>query len=175
MSGTANVTKYAHTFSWPRRLLLGYVAIAGTALYAASFALVEDRENLAPIAQAIGIAAGVSWPVFGLILLLITRCRPGVLVWVDACLVTMSAGIGLLMLSTLLNLGVFVLNFSHGVLMPLHLAILLAADTAMALVFVRRSRSLGLNWAQALVLWVIALNGVFAGVLILLNRFGGGF
>ncbi|MCI0486664.1 MAG: hypothetical protein L0229_08700 [Blastocatellia bacterium] len=166
--------KDSKSLSWTGRFLFGMVAIAGTVIYAASFALIEESAKLVPVARAIGIASGVSWPVFGVILLLVTRCRPRVLAWADACLITMIAGITVLMLSALSNVAAFVIKAieSAGASTTIHTAILIAADLLMAVVFVRHARMLGLGRALAVTLWVVALNGIFAALLILLSRSG---
>src|SRR6478736_4618270 len=80
------------TLTWPYRLLLTCAAFAGSAIYAWSFTHVPQREQWLPAASAVGIAAGVSWVLFGLLLLAITRTRPSIWAWADACLVTMAAG-----------------------------------------------------------------------------------
>ena len=175
MPGSRILTKDGNSLSWTGRLLFGTAAIAGTCIYAASFALIEEGAKLASVATAIGIASGISWPGFGVILLFVTRCRPRILAWADACLITMIAGIVVLMLSALLNMSAFAIKASEaaGALTMIHIAILIAADLLMALVFIYLARRLGLSRLLAATLWVVALNGIFAGLLFLLSRSGG--
>lgn len=165
------------SLTWTNRILLGVLAFAGTAVYAASFALLAGREAVLPLATAIAIAAGASWPVLGLSLLAATRLRPGILEWADVCLVTMSFGIAGLMAGVLWNLTAWLAEMSTGSATGLffyfHLAILVAADVLMAAIFMRRARALGLNAMTALMLWVLALNGTFVLVIFLLRRLGG--
>ncbi|MGC3957882.1 MAG: hypothetical protein QM813_08030 [Verrucomicrobiota bacterium] len=146
------------TLNWPYRLLLAGVAFGGSALYAWSFAHVPQREQWLPIASAIGIAAGISWVLFGLLLLAVTRTRPSMLAWVDACLLTMAAGMTIKMTAVTANL----------ILPPgasFHLAVLLTANLAMAGVFIWRAHQLAMRPLLAAALWFGALNGIFAIVL----------
>lgn len=172
---TGDITVIAEMLSWPARFLLGFISFAGTAVYAASFALTGYRERLMPIAIAIGIASGISWIVFGLVLLLATRGRPSILAWVDTCLVTQSMGIAVLMLTALINLIVYAAGATLGDNSSalLHLGILIAADIVMAITFVRRAIRTTLNRSMALALWILALNGIFALLLALMWPTGG--
>lgn len=140
--------------SWGARLALGAVAVAGSAAYAASFAWAPQAGEAVRLARPIAIAAGLSWPAFGAALLLATRRRPSVLAWADACLVTMAPGIGVLLLSALLNL-------LHRGTTPAHGLVLLLSNAAMAGVFVSRARRLGMRAPLAVALWVGVLDGAF--------------
>ena len=64
------------------RAACAVIAFAGTAVYAASFALAGDARQLAA-AWVVGVAAALSWPVFGAVLLHMTSGRPSVVAWVD--------------------------------------------------------------------------------------------
>ena len=159
-----------------KRLLLGGFAFVGTALYAASFALIRENIHLLPIAAAVGAAAGVSWIVFGITLLIVTKRRPSTMHWADACLVTMATGNLILLVSALANTIIFAFVSKEepvaGTLIPLHAAVLIAADVIMGSIFIRRAVDLGLGrWAAAL-MWVFALNGFFALILLLLYKAG---
>jgi hypothetical protein len=161
----ANETSAGKRLNWPCRLLLVGFAFGGSAIYAWSFSGVPQREQWLPVAGAIGIAAGVSWVFFGLLLLGVTRCRPAVMAWADACLVTMAAGMTIKMTTVITNL-----------LAPpgawFHLAVLLTANLVMAFVFVRQAQRLGLGLWSALGLWFGALNGLFAVVMVGLPAIG---
>ena len=148
----------AHLLTWPRRFLLTAVAFGGSTLYALSFANVPERARWLPIAAAIGIAAGVSWIVFGLVLLGVTRRRPSIWHWADVCLRTMAVGMTIKMTTVLANL---VAPPTAG----FHLAVLVAANLAMAAMFAGQARPLGVSVRAALALWFGVLNGVFAVVL----------
>lgn len=163
-------TGIAELLSWPARFLLAFISFAGTAVYAGSFALAGYREKLMPVAVAVGIASAISWPVFGLVLLMVTRSRPSILAWVDTCLVAQNIGIAVLMLSALVNLifyasGASVSDYTSTFV---HTIILLAADTVMAAIFVRRASRIALSRAKALALWIIVLNGIFVLLLALM-------
>ena len=147
-----------HLLTWPRRTLLTAVAFGGSTLYALSFANVPERARWLPIAAAIGIAAGVSWIVFGLVLLGVTRRRPSIWHWADVCLRTMAVGMTIKMTTVLANL---VAPPGAG----FHLAVLLVANLTMAGMFVAQARPLGVSLRAGLGLWFGVLNGVFAVVL----------
>ena len=148
----------ANRLTWPRRILLTAVAFGGSTLYALSFANVPERARWLPVAAAIGIAAGVSWIVFGLVLLGVTGRRPSVWHWADACLRTMAVGMTIKMTTVLANL---VAPPAAG----FHLAVLVVANLAMAAMFVAQARLLGVGLRAGLGLWFGVLNGVFVVVL----------
>lgn len=137
--------------AWGLRVLLGAVALGGSALYAASF---QESLDVARLAGLVALGAGVSWLVFGAALLALTRARPSVLEWADACLVTMAVGIGALLLSVLLNVG------GRGSASA-HVGVIALSNVSMAAVFVARARRLGLGPGPALALWVLALDAPF--------------
>lgn len=154
----------AELLSWPARFLLAFISFAGTAVYAASFALTGYRERLLPMAIAVGIASGISWVAFGAVLLTVTRSQPSILAWVDTCLVTQNMGIAVLMLSAIVNLIVYLIgrtSLSDNTSTIIHTIILIAADILMAAIFVRRASRIALSRAKALLLWILALNGIF--------------
>lgn len=151
--------------SWPRRLVLAAVAFAGSTAYALSFAVADGGKTLVPLATAIGIAAAISWICFGLVLLMVTRCRPSVLHWADVCLVAMAYGIGVKTTSMILNLVT-------SVPFAFHTGVLIFANIVMGTIFVFRARVLGLKIFPALLLWFFVLDGLFAAILFVLKRGG---
>jgi hypothetical protein len=179
--------------SWPVRILLGLAAFLLTAVYTASFLL--DGESAAYYGRAalqVGVAAGVSWLLFGGVLLAITRLLPGCLAWADACLVTMLPGNVILLLSAALNLLLFLQSRTGRTPMialpgtdtvvsasvtlssesSIHLLILLLADAVMCFTFVRQAKRLEVAWPLALFLWVVVQNGIFAVFLFAMIRTG---
>lgn len=144
---------------WAFRVALGSAAIIGSAAYEWSF----RSGPFAALARPIAIAAGVSWAVFGGVLLAVTRSRPSVLAWADACLVTMGAGIGVLAVSVLANLA----GASSAVL---HGCVLLASNGLMCLTFAQVALSSGLSRRTAVLLWIAVLDGVFAVLLAVMIR-----
>ena len=137
-----------------KRFLLGLLAVGGSAAYAASFHYSGGGGWIAQGAEAVAVAAGISWILFGLALLAATRCRPSVLPWADACLVCMAVGIAILGISIVLNL----LKFTDP---GIHAGVLVASNLAMGTVFVFRARPLGLSPAKSIALWFLVLDGTF--------------
>lgn len=153
------------TLNWPYRLLLTCVAFAGSAIYAWSFTHAPQREQWLPVASAVGIAAGVSWVLFGLLLLAVTRTKPSLLAWTDACLVTMAAGMTIKMTTVAANL-----ISPPGA--SFHFAVLLTANLVMAGVFIWRANRLAMRPLLAAGLWFGALNGIFTVVMFGLHAAG---
>jgi hypothetical protein len=150
------------------RLTLAAVAILGTLAFAASFANLRAPHPLLPIAAAVGLAAGVSWLAFSLILLVVTGARPSITDWIDACLRTMARGIAVLSIATLANftpLPLRALLFIHGIALA-------TSNLVMAVTFAARARRLGLAPLAAVAFWIVGLNATFAAILFALMRIG---
>src|SRR5687768_3622179 len=139
-----------------RRGLLALVAFAGTAAYAASFAL-NSESPTRRVAMAVGIAAAVSWPVFGLALLAVGGGWRTVTRWCDACLRTMAVGMVVLGVSVAAN----VVIWSAGLAPPptwFHVAVLLTSNLVMAAAFVHFAAAIGLRRRAAILVWLVGLN-----------------
>jgi len=157
------------SLSTPTRTALLSASLLATALYAASFALLDDADRLLPIAVSVAVAAVVSWPLFGLVLIRISPTRAHVDGFFDACLLAIAGGEVLLLAAAGVNVALTTLNTSLTLLEALasiHLALLLLADALMAAIFTTRVRPLGLSAGWALALWVGALNVAFALLLV---------
>lgn len=157
------------------RALLVALAFAGSAVYALSFAATTPAQRWVAQAAAVGVAAGLSWILFGVLLIAVTRGRPLVVSWMDACLRTMAVGIAVKMAAVLLNVawwgGVTHLPDARQFLV-IHLVILACADAAMGARFCAESAARGVSIARAAALWV-ALNFVFGVLLFTFSRIGG--
>ena len=157
------------------RAALVAVAFGGSAVYALSFAGVSGAHRYAAHAAAVGIAAGLSWILFGLLLITVTRARPSIVSWMDACLATMAVGIAIKMIAVALN---FVWSWNDSIaprgahLVFIHLAILACADVAMGARFCAETRARGVSLRAALALW-LAINFVFGVLLFTFSRIGG--
>lgn len=159
---------------WSTRLGLAAIAFAGTALYAGSFQVLAGLDSFGAAGMAVGIAAGVAWVVFGVLLMLLTAARPSPLHWADVCLRTMAAGIVVLVMAALFNGGVAL----SGALPPapllaaVHLVLLLIGNLLMCGVFYRNARRLGLSPRKAIAAWMLGLNGAFMLILLSLYQSG---
>jgi len=117
----------------------------------------------------LAIAAGLSWPVFGLALL--RAGGPGeIWAWVDVCLRTMARGMVILSIATAINLVLAAAGMRAGGtgFFAAHLGLLFTSDVTMATYFVREATRFGLSPRIALALWVGVLNGMFGLSLVLL-------
>jgi hypothetical protein len=153
-----------YSLTWLSRSLLVASAFLATAVYAGSFFMLGPAQRLTNLATDIAISSGIAWIGFGCVLLMVTRKRPSVLAWVDACLLTMLVGNGVLLLSVLVNVifGLFATHIKAMALAPAHAIILFIANGFMMVSFIYRTRNLGMRpWIAAL-LWVVVLNGFFA-------------
>jgi uncharacterized membrane protein YphA (DoxX/SURF4 family) len=157
-------SRAAEKVTWLTRAALALVAFAGTAAYAASFRIAGAGEGAA---AAVGVAAAVAWPAFGAALLCLTRGRPSAGAWLDACLLTMAAGVAVLTAAA----GFNVITASTGdwmtrpTFVASHVALLLAGNALMGTVFVRRARRLGLGAGVAIATWLAALDVPFVLIL----------
>lgn len=157
------------------RVLLAGIAVGGTLAYAASFHALPRPDRLAAAGICIGLAAGIAWPAFGAVLLLVTGARPSLIDWADACLRTMAAGIVLVAVAALLNLNARLLDPGVDALPLLaaaHVVLLACANGVMLRTFVGEARRLGLSGSTAVTLWMLVLNGTFAAILLFIYRIG---
>jgi signal transduction histidine kinase len=141
------------------RVALVLVALIGTAAYGASF-VVGSISSVAWVwSTRVALAAGLSWPVFGLALLGARRTG-GAWEWFDICLRTMTLGIAVLSFASVANLAVAATALSRGssALVAVHLAFLLVADVSMAVYFTLKALRLGMPLSIAVVLWVGVLE-----------------
>jgi hypothetical protein len=151
------------------RILLGLLACVGTVGFVLSFRLSQQQAQWLPLIVILGAAAGLSWLVFGPVLVMATRGRASILSWMDACLITMTLGIAIKTCGILLNL---IASAGHvSIAIHIHLAILLLADLAMGALFCRQALARGVKPVPAIALW-LTLNAIFASF-ILIARIGG--
>src|SRR6266566_1075009 len=123
------------------RVGLVLAAVIGTAAYGASFG-VGSISNWARVwGTRVALAAGLSWPMFGLAL----------------------------SFASVVNLAVATTASRRGstAFVAVHLALLLVADVSMAVYFTRKALRLGMPLSIAVILWVGVLNGTFALLLVL--------
>lgn len=132
------------------------IAVVGTIWYAWSFYGVAPRD-VAWLASAVGVSAGLSWLVLGATLGLFARAVP-VNHWFDVCLSSMTRGMTFLLVAATLN--TFTPLWSRGEIMPvvLHLSLLLGAGVVMTSTFVALSGAHGVSITRALLLWVVGLH-----------------
>lgn len=166
-------------WSWLARLILAGLAIGGTWLYVSSFGLGGEVGGGSTIALNIGVAAGLSWVFFGLVLLLVVEGRPSALSWADVCLKTMAVGISLLIPAIVLNSNLDSFRRLHnaGLWLDLlrwyspliHLFILLAANLHMGIYFVLAGTRLFGQPRKLMSLWLLALNGMFVLLMSLIS------
>lgn len=154
--------------------VLVMVATVGTVAYAISFKVAEFDIRVQGIACAIGCAAAISWLGLGCVLAMMSRLgsraveRTPPMGWFCTCLRTMAVGMAILSCGTVLNLVIYATSLTFDGLAAAHIGILIASDVVMGVVFVSRAKALGLPRLHAASLWVLVLNGVFAGALLLL-------
>ena len=164
------------------RVLLMLIIFAGSAVYAASYRLIAGTTDLTPIAAAIGIAAGIAWIGFGFLLLMVAQMHPrrfaGVSLWhwADVCLLAMSLGMAIKMIGVGGNVLAAAMQdgmVNLTLLASIQLALLVITDVSMGFVFAKLTARLGMPLRMSCMLWIVALNGIFAVVLVSLLAYGG--
>ncbi|MBI1849729.1 MAG: hypothetical protein HYR85_05245 [Planctomycetes bacterium] len=151
-----------------KRAALGAVAILGTIAWTVAIASVMPRWRTE--AAVLGVAAGIAWPVFGGVVLYVTRGRPSVVAWVDACLNTMALGIAVLLISSTFWL---VFAFAGGNPMAAMMGFLpgslLASFVVMIQFFLKQALGRGMPARTALGLWFGVLLGSFAVIVLVVE------
>ena len=159
---TSSITSQPLLLSTTQKLLtrwalLTSIVFAGSAWYGASVAHALDisygRGALWLIAST-----GLSWCVFGPLLIAVTRKTAAQCV--DACLVTMTAGIAVLAIGGTVNVSMAgVPTFDAA---TFNWAWVGLSNVVMAAVIVRRFSLLNVVWYKTLAVWVLGLDGAGA-------------
>lgn len=154
------------SLSTAARWSLACVAITATALDALSFLPFTRSPEVARRAMGIGVAAGASWIVLGIILVAI---GPAPRFWrvADVCLRTMTVGAPALLCGAAVNgfVRLFGATAVSPVLIGFHALVLAFADLLMGACFVALGSRRGLSPSTCLASWVLVLNGTFvAGI-----------
>ncbi len=123
------------------------------------------------VAAAVGISAGLSWLLFGLLLLIVGRGGISLLSWMDGCLTTMSWGVGVKMVGVVVNLSG--LGGADRGLWIVQSMLLVVADIVMGFVFVEQGRLRGVRRVAAISLWIFGLNVFMAILLPVVMRLSG--
>ena len=141
-----------------RWAVLTIAIFAGSAWYGGSVAHALGGIGFGRGSVWLILTTGLSWCVFGPLLVAVTR--KGMVTCIDACLVTMAAGVAVLAVGGIVN----VLP-GHGGLpvAAFNWAWVGLSNVVMATVIVRRFTSIGVNWYRTLAVWIFGLDG--AGVL----------
>jgi hypothetical protein len=136
------------------RLFFGALAIAGSIAYGGSLATVFPSWRPSTAALWLTLSAGLSWPIFGVILVRATR--RSLAECADACLVTMACGIAVLMVGAVANL----IHLSHP--WPAALAfngwLIAMSNIVMATALARRLLGLGIPIWKSLAAWLFGLD-----------------
>jgi len=140
-----------------RWALLTSIVFAGSAWYGASVAhalgIGYSRGGLWLIAST-----GLSWCIFGPLLIAVTRRT--VAQCVDACLINMTAGIGILAVGGIVNLS---MTGAHGFdAVTFNQGWVGLSNIVMAAVIVHRFSLLNVAWYRTLAVWVLGLDGAGA-------------
>lgn len=129
------------------------MVFAGSAWYGASVAYALGLSTIGRGALWLILTTGLSWCVFGPVLMAATR--KGALTCAHACLVTMTAGIGVLAVGG-------IINFALGGRLPaidFNWAWVALSNVVMAAVLIRQFRSIGAPWLPVLIAWIAGLDG----------------
>lgn len=132
---------------------LTIIAFAGSAIYGASLSFAFPQWRASRGALWIALSAGFAWCLFGPVLIATTG--KSIRICIHACLVTMSYGEAVLLISALLNL------FSIPLMDPFlrNTYLIGISNIVMSIVLARQFSELGVPTWKTLTAWMLALNG----------------
>ncbi len=143
---------------WNVRSWLLFYAFGAGVLYAGSFLVVFPRQHVIAAATSVVIALAIAG---GLLLMALSASHKatsgavGPLSWLDALLLALRVGLWVTLLGVVVNLAVRRgMGWLYPHLVPAHTAVAVAANLAMLLVFLKRSRARDLSPGRALLLWL---------------------
>jgi|GEM_PF-1473065 hypothetical protein len=144
---------------WGRWLGLGAGAVLGSLVYGASLGAALPKGSAGDAAWKLTLATGPSWLLLGLASWLFLRPRQ-ITLWqlAQTCLVTMNYGIAVLLAGTPLNL-LLAAKQKRSVSTPSNLGLIFLSNSCMLWLFVRQLKALGVPAWQAVLLWMLVLNG----------------
>ena len=153
---------------WLQSAALAAVAVGGSLFYGVSLTRVLPALRTGGGPFLVAVCAGFAWCVFGPLLIAVTRLP--ILRCAHICLVSMAYGEAVLCIGAILNL------IGAGTAAPaaMNIACVLISDVVMAAVFTLQLRMEGVSPKTALLLWILALNGVAALLLWKLQGWIGG-
>lgn len=144
---------------WGRWLGLGAGAVVGSLVYGASLGAALPKGSAVSSALKLTLATGPSWLLLGLGSWLFLRPRQ-ITLWqlAQACLVTMDYGIAVLLAGSPINL-LLAAKQKHSISKAVNLGLIFLSNSCMLWLFVRQLKALGLPAWQAVLLWMLLLNG----------------
>lgn len=146
---------------------LAAIAVAGSLAYGASLALAGAVDSgILPVAARFTAAAALAWLVFLPVLAL--ALRQPVAVALQACLVSMAYGEGVLLAGAAANVLAAAAGGGSAGLFGMNILVVLAANAAMAAGLVSQLSALRFPPAACLALWIVVLNGAGAVLFLLL-------
>jgi len=137
-------------------------AVLGSLFYGGTLGLVLPVPQLTAGALWLTLSSGLSWPIFGLALILCTKQSP--LLCAQACLVTMLHGELVLALGGLLNILAWTLPPADflGPVVLRNALVVLVSNLVMAASLTWQMQRLGVPPVRVLLPWFLVLDGVGA-------------
>lgn len=156
---------------WGSWLKMGAGAVAGSLVYGTS--LGAALPNGSPSRSALGLtfATGPGWLLLGLGSWLFLRPRQ-ISLWqlAQICLVTMDYGIAVLLAGSPINLAL-AKSEQRTASKPINLGLIFLSNSCMLWLFARQLKTLGVPVWQAVLLWMLLLNGCGAALFARLKLF----
>lgn len=159
----------------PRMAFQVLLAVVGTIAYVHSFTLSFEAAQWIGSMTGVALGALAGWVGLGLALMIAMPVPIILVAWMNVCLAVMARGIAILMIGAGVNLCTAWLSVpvpAPGIVV-LHVIVLLVSNVVMGWTFVVRARHLGVPRRTAVLLWVFALNGLFAVTLVTVHNLGG--
>jgi hypothetical protein len=144
---------------WGSWLGMGAGAVLGSLVYGTSLGAALPNGSSSRAALGMTLATGPSWLLLGLGSWLFLRPRQ-ISLWqlAQICLVTMNYGIAVLLAGSPVNLALATSN-QRSVSKPFNLGLIFLSNSCMLWLFVRQLKALDVPVWQAVLLWMLLLNG----------------
>ena len=138
------------------------ISIGGSLVFGWSVGQVLHAQLKANVALWFALSAGVSWCIFGPILILVTKRSP--LLLAHACLVSMCYGEGILIIGALLNILIYTTDLASMLpsraVFGLDGVVVALSNVIMAISLAVQLKNADVSVWQTLLLWNVALNGL---------------
>jgi hypothetical protein len=141
---------------WRTWTFLGLFATLVSLIYGGSISLAVPDFSGPGSAAWLTLAAGASWPVLGVVLIVFGRVR--LLVAAQVCLVTMTYGVTVLLAGAAFNSALAGLEVTRSAALIFNGAWVMLANIVMIIIHCEQLSALDMSRSKSAVLWMVGLN-----------------